>query len=333
MYYDERYKFYKIFFMTKYNIVKLFLFLFIIVICVTDLFAQPETEGKKKKQDNKIRVMTIPITIFSKQELKENQREEFIEAGNISVRENNEEQVILSIRSVSNNPITLCILIQENLSSSFNLELRKLSEFIQRLPKGSRVMVAYLRGGVVQVRQKFTEDLEKVANSLRIVASSPLSFPSDPYEGVSEALNRFDAIPTGRRAILLVSDGLDISNPSPVQNVALDRAILRAQRKGVAIYSFYTTSYLTENGGRTLALDAQSSLNKLSEETGGKAFFQGMGTPVSFDPFFKDLSNILERQFALTYLSTHMKKGYYKVQVLSTNPEIRIEHPNGYYYR
>lgn len=318
--------------MTKYNPVKLFLFLFIIFFCITNSFAQPEDEGQKKKQDGKIRVMTIPITIFSKQELKANQREEFVEAGNITIKENNEEQVILSIRSVSNNPITLCILIQENLSSSFNLELKKMSEFIKRLPKGSRVMVAYLRGGVVQIKQKFTEDLDKVSDSLRAVGASSLSSPSDPYEGVSDALNRFDAIPTGRRAILLVSDGLDVLNPSPVQNVALDRAILRAQRKAVAVYSFYTTSSLTENRG-SLALDAQSSLNRLSEETGGKAFFQGMGAPVSFDPFFNDLSNILERQFALTYLSPNMKKGYYKVQVLSSNPEIKIEHPNGYYYR
>jgi hypothetical protein len=45
------------------------------------------------------------------------------------------------------------------------------------------------------------------------------------------------------------------------------------------------------------------------------------------------LNLALNRQFALTYLSTHPKKGYHKVQVTSTNPEIKIEHPKGYYYR
>jgi hypothetical protein len=28
-----------------------------------------------------------------------------------------------------------------------------------------------------------------------------------------------------------------------------------------------------------------------------------------------------------------MKKGYYKVHVSSTNPEVKVEHPKGYYYR
>jgi hypothetical protein len=71
----------------------------------------------------------------------------------------------------------------------------------------------------------------------------------------------------------------------------------------------------------------------LSDETGGRAFFQGSTAPVSFLPFFRDLSILLNRQFLLSYLSTHMKRGYHKVEVLSTNPEVKIEHPKGYYYR
>lgn len=319
--------------MTKSFFVK-FSELFVIgLLCFINSFAQPPENKESKKSDNKVRVMTIPITIFSKQELKENQKEEFVEAGAIVVKENGEEQVILSIKSVSNTPLTLEILIQDNLSSTFNLEIKKLGEFIKRLPKGSRVMVAYLRGGSLQVRQKFTEDLEKVANSLRIVASSATAGPNNPYEGVGDALDRFDALPNGRRAILLISDGLDAFERNSTQSPELERAILKAQRKSVAVYSFYSTTNLTENNNGILSLDAQGALNKLSEETGGRAFFQGTYSPVSFDPFFRDLNTSLDRQFALTYLSTHMKKGYYKLQVLSTNPDVKIEHPKGYYFR
>ncbi|MCB1023005.1 MAG: hypothetical protein KDB79_01350, partial [Acidobacteria bacterium] len=89
----------------------------------------------------------------------------------------------------------------------------------------------------------------------------------------------------------------------------------------------------TETGNRLLIGNGQGSLNRISRETGGKAFFQGSFTPVSYQPFFRDLTMSLNRQFALTYLSTHMKKGYHRVEVLSTNPEVRIEHPKGYYYR
>lgn len=321
--------------MSKFCCTKFFLIFFILLSCFNFSYSQnpEEKENKdKKKQDNKVRTVTIPITIFSKQELKDKQPDEFIEAGNIIVKEDNDDQVVLSIRSVSNAPLALAILIQDNLSSSFNLELKKLAEFIKRLPTGSRVMIAYLRGGSIQIRQKFTEDLEKASEALRIVGSAS-SAPSSPYEGVLEALERFNALPSGRRAILLVSDGLDASNPSPTQSIELDRAILRAQRNSVAVYSFYTTTNLTENNRGLLSLQAQGSLNRLSEETGGRAFFQGSQSPVSFEPFFRDLSTALSRQFALTYLSTHMKKGFHRVQVLSSNPDIKIEHPKGYYYR
>lgn len=302
-----------------------------ILLFSTSSFAQPT-----RRQDNKVRTVTVPISIFSKSELKANRPEEFLEAGNLIVREDGEQQTILSIRDVGNAPLALAILVQDDLSSSFNLEISRLAEFIRRLPRGSRVMVGYLRGGSLQVRQRFTEDLEKAAKSLRVVVSAS-GVSGNPYDGVADAVQRFDALPAGRRAILLISDGFDFSSGasglSSAQSVQLEQAILKAQRRSVAVYSFYTSAAATENGSSILILNAQGSLERLSDETGGRAFFQGSQSPVSFDPFFKDLTLALNRQFALTYLSTHMKKGYHKIQITSTNPQIRIEHPKGYYYR
>lgn len=317
--------------MSKLKFINFLLVLLFISMFLSIGFAQKKD---KKKQDNKVRAMTIPISIFTKQEKKERQYAEFVEVGDLTVKEDNDQQVILSIRSVSNTPLAIAVLIQDDLSSNANLQLKSIADFIRGLPNGSRVMVAYLRGGTIQVRQKFTDDLEKAAKSLRIISGVG---PSNPYVGVEEALERFDALPMGRRAILLVSDGLDVSrgldSSSPTQSVDLDQAILKAQRKSVAVYSFYNAASLTENGNSILVSNAQGSLNRLSDETGGRAFFQGSLSPVSFDPFFRDLNAALNRQFALTYLSTHLKEGYHKVEVNSTNPEVKIEYPKGYYYR
>ncbi len=296
-----------------------------------------EPNKKKKPKDEKTRVVTIPISILTKDEIKEKQTEEFIEAGNIIVKENKDEQLILSIRSVRDSPLTLAVLIQDDLVSQVNLELKKISEFISRLPKGSRVMVAYIRGGSLQVRQKFTEDLEKASKALRIVSGNSIVAANNPFDGIMEATGRFDSIPNGRRAMLVISDGLDASRglqfTSPTESLDLDKAILKAQKRGIAIYSIYSAGSITENASSMVILNGQGSLNKLSEETGGRAFFQGTITPISFDPFFRDINLALNRQFALTYLSNHTKKGYYKIQVLSTNPEIKIEHPKGIYHR
>ena len=289
------------------------------------------------KAEQRVRTVSIPISIFTKEELKEGRIEEFIQIERLIVKEDKEEQTILSIRSVTDAPLALAILIQDDLSSTFNLQLRDLAKFIRSLPSGTRVMVGYIRGGNLQVRQKFTDDLEAAAKSLRITVSSDAVAGRNPYDGVVDALNRFDALPAGRRAVLLVSDGLDvpdgIRNISPAQSVDLDRAILRAQRKSVAVFSFYSPATLTEGGDSRLILTGQGSLLRLSDQTGGRAFFQGSIAPISFEPFFKDLSVLLNRQFLLSYLSTHMRKGYYRVEVSSTNPTVKIEHPKGYYHR
>jgi VWFA-related protein len=296
------------------------------------LLAQPEK--RKDKKDDRVRTVTIPISIFTDRELKADQTEEFLEAGEIEVRENKDDQTVLSIRSVTNTPLHVAFLIQDNLTSNINLQLADIKKFIRALPSDSRVFVGYLRAGTTQARQKFTTDLEKAAKSIRIVSGSTALAPNSPYEGVDEVLDRFDALPTGRRAIVLVSDGFDsLDNSSPAQSADLDRAILKAQRKSVAIYSIYNAGTATESGDQNRILNSQSSLRRLSDETGGRAFFQGTVSPISFEPFFRDLNIMLKRQFALTYLSTHPKKGYYKIEVTSTNPSVRIEHPKGYYYR
>ncbi len=303
----------------------------LISLCASFAFAQ-NTEPQQR-----VRTVTIPISIFTKQELKEGQLDEFVQADRLIVRENNDEQQILSIKSVGDSPLSIAFLIQEDMTSNFNLQIKDIQEFIRGLPKGTRVMVAYLRGGAAEIRQKFTDDLDKAAGSLRIISSSQFAAPRSPYDGVSDTLGRFDAMPAGRRAILLFSDGLDTTNglnlASIMQSSDLDQAILKAQRKSVAVYSFYHPTVLTETSNSILGLGAQGALDKLSDETGGRSFFHGISAPVSFKPFFKDMFMSLNRQFALTYLSTHMKKNYYKVKVSSTNPEIKIEHPRGYYYR
>ncbi len=299
--------------------------------------AQQSGERSRTGSQEDVRVMTIPISIFTEKELEKKKADEFIQAGEITVEEDGDSQEILSIRSVSNQPIALAILIQEDLTMNINNQLKDLAKFITGLPEGSRVMVAYLRGGSLQVRQRFTRDLDEAADSLRIVVGSPAVAPRNPYDGVKDTIKRFEGIPTGRKAILLISDGLDLSNgfasSSPSSSTNLESAILQAQRASIAVYGFYASATFTSSGDSRLINNAQSSLLRIARETGGKAFFQGSVTAVSFEPFFKDLDLALTRQFALSYLSTHMKKGYHSVDVTSTNPVVRITHPKGYYFR
>lgn len=293
--------------------------------------AQPKDPDKQR-----VRTVSIPISIYTKGELEQGQMEEYLQVDRLIVKENNQEQTILSIRGRTDVPISLAILIQDDLTPDFNLHIRDIARFVQNLPHGSRVMVAYLSGGSLDVRQKFTEDLTRAAKSFRIIFGDAAVAPRSPYDGVSEALDRFDALPAGRRAIILVSDGLDlssgISSSSPSQSTTLQSAILKAQRKSVAVFPVFAAT--ASNTNRSFGvMNGQGSLSVLADETGGRAFISGTITPINFEPILKQLNLLIGRQFLLSYLSGNMKKGYYKVNVSSTNPEVKIEHPKGYYYR
>ena len=282
-----------------------------------------------------VRPVTIPITIRAREA---KTRQEMIPADLIVVREDGEEQRILSIRAmggINATPISFAVLIQDDVVSSLSNEIKAIANFIRGLPQGSRVFVGYIRSGSLQVRQKFTTDLERAASALRIPIGSASAAPYNPYVEIIEGLKRFESLPAGRRAMLVISDGLDFSqgidSTSPSLSMDLERAIREAQRQSVAIYSFYApTVTVTSRSHQLLVGNAQSSLQRLSDETGGRAFFQGMGAPVSLDPFLQDLNVSLTRQIALTYLSTHPGRGYHRIEIISEVPGLVIDYPRGY---
>ena len=275
------------------------------------------------------RPVTIPVTIRVKGRVPP---ESELRPVDFTISEDGDPQTILSIRAMgTNSPINLLVLIQDDVVSTVALEIKPLAEFITKLPRGSRVSVGYLRTGSLQIRQKFTSDLEKAARSLRPPLGIASAAPYNPYVELVDALKRFDSQPAGRRAVLMVSDGVDVSRgfDSSFQSVDLDRAISEAQRRAVAIYAFFAPTVAADGNG-TLIPNGQSSLQKLSDQTGGHAFFQGFHAPTSFDPFIRELSAALDRQIALTYLSTHPKKGFHRIKIVSLTPDVELNYPAGY---
>jgi hypothetical protein len=194
-------------------------------------------------------------------------------------------------------PLNLAVLVQDDLVSQVGNELGVTADFIRSLPSGSRVMVGYITTGTLQVRQPFTNDLEKAARSLRIPRSSTSASSFNPYIEVIEALRNFNADWTGKNAVLLISDGLDISrgfdSTSAGHTLDLERAIKQANNRNVAVYAFYAPGVGLTSRNRLAASYGQSSLNRLADDTGGKAFFQGMTGFVTFDSYFDRLRRTL----------------------------------------
>jgi hypothetical protein len=199
-------------------------------------------------------------------------------------------------------PLNIAILVQDDLISRVGNELGVTREFIRSLPAGSRVMVGYITAGSLQVRQPFTTDLGRAASSLRIPIASTSASAYNPYVEVIEALKKFDSGWQGHNAILLISDGLDTSRgfdaTSAGHTLDIDRTISEANRRNTAIFSFYAPSVGLTSRSYLAASYGQSSLNRVSHDTGGRAFFQGTTGFVTFDSYFSRLRAELNRQYA-----------------------------------
>jgi VWFA-related protein len=292
--------------------------------------AQRRTEaGARGDGRRDVRTVTIPVTVSLPERAPQT---EVRYLDDLQVFEDGEKQEILATRGAGRSPLTLAVLIQDDLVSSLSNEIKGIADFIRKLPPGSRVMVGYLSTGSLRVRQKFTGDLDRAAKALRIPLSSTAASPYNPFTLTRDALKRFESQPIGRRAVMLLSDGVDLSrgysNSSPASSVDLQRTVDEAQRLGVAVYSIFAPT--VGGGDQGLVGNGQGSLNRLSEETGGRAFFHGTGAPVSLDHFLRDIDALLSRQFALTYLSTHPEKGFHKVRVVASLTEGEIYFPKGY---
>ena len=196
-------------------------------------------------------------------------------------------------------PVNLAILVQDDLVSHVSNELNITRDFIQSLPEGSQVMVGYIRSGSLQVRQPFTRDLGAAARSLRILVSNTSVSPYNPYVEVLDALRLFDSKNKNPNVVLLISDGLDVSrgfdSASVLNSIDLERAIAEAKRRDVSVFSFYAPSVGLTRRNFLAASWGQSSLNRISDETGGKAFFQGTSDFVTFNPYFERLTRALNQ--------------------------------------
>jgi VWFA-related protein len=314
--------------MTNMRKSKALLITAVVSLLLTGQLVQGQGGQREGRKAGGAKPVTVPVTI----RVRDQKREVEMRFVDYILKEDGEIQTILSIRKPSENPITLAILLQDDLVSSVSTEARGVANFVRRLPPGSRVMIGYIRTGTLDVRRRFTTDLERAAKGVRPPMGLASASPYNPFVEVIEALRRFDSQPLGRRAIIVVSDGLDVSrgidSSSPGLSLDLQRAINEAQRRSVAIYSIYAPSL--NSSGQLLGANGQSCLERLSSETGGKAFFEGMRAPVSFDPFLKEIDASISMQIALTYLSTHPKKGFHRLEIKPLESDIEIRHPSGY---
>lgn len=200
--------------------------------------------------------------------------------------------------------LELFVVIDDSVDTSLGLQFNDLKKFIAGQAPTTLIALGYIRNGSVQVAQDLTTDRGLVAKALHLPIGAGVT--ASPYTAITEMVQHWP--PNGNRhEILLVSSGIDSLQPG-IEDTYLDDAIATAQRAGVQVYSIYASN--AGHFGHTLwrISIAQSNLSRLTDETGGEAYFQGLEMPISFAPYLNQFAERLQHQFNLTFLAKPGKK-------------------------
>ena len=259
---------------------------------------------------------------------------EILETGGVTVTEGHTNLPVVGLQRLTGElaHMQLFVFLDDSTrSSSLSVHFPELRAFLNSLPATTQVAIGYMRNGTFALAQAFTADHQKAADALRLPVAIP-GVNGSPYFALSDLAKHWPSNQsTGRRAVLLLTDGVDrYYDTEFVEDPYVDTSVQDALKGGVAVYSIYLrgAGYYGRSGWVTNF--AQSHLLEVSQETGGHAYFQDFSDPVSIAPFLKDFHDRLEHQYRLTFEAKD-EHGMHSVKLRTELPGLKIEGPSRMY--
>jgi len=214
-------------------------------------------------------------------------------------------------------PVQIAILIDDGLRGSFGTQLNDIRRFVSELvSEHAMVGVAYMRNGRADFGGGgFTSDPDLVEKQLRLpMAGGGIS--GSPYFCLQDLLKNWPGNYSGPRAVLMITNGIDLYNGAPTPNNQsspyVQSAIQDAQKAGVPVYSIYYGRFDVHLGYGSFS--GQSYLGDLADGTGAQTFNQGSLNPPSIAPYLKDFEKSLNESWLLQFQTGSRKLQSLKIQ-------------------
>ena len=150
------------------------------------------------------------------------------------------------------------------------------------------------------------------------------------YDAVYLAANEKLRGEVGRKAIVLITDGIDQGS-----RLKLSEALNMAQRADSIIYSIYyvdPSAYRGRGGGIWIGgAPSNSDLKRMSEETGGHLFH--VDRKHTLEDAFKELQEELRTQYSIGYTPTNENKdgGFRKLEIRVRDKDQKVQARKGYF--
>ncbi|MGQ9898096.1 MAG: VWA domain-containing protein [Acidobacteriota bacterium] len=298
--------------------------------------AVPQNDGSDPDDtgEDTLRIQTQLVTVPFAVVDKRNRYINDLTAQDVEVLENGKPQEIFSFTREQDLPLTFALVFDISGSQQYSIAEQRMAAkaFLRqtlRPEKDLAGVVTFRRD--IEVRQKLTANLaalERAVDDVRFESGRYVYGGSPPLDPSITGTSLYDTVyvvsgemlprEAGRRVIILLTDGEDTTS-----RYKLNDAIDMALRSDVQVYAIGIPGGVPNGfGGVTITGLDRRTLERLCEETGGRAFFPR--SPADYAATFQQIETDLRQQYILTYIpSDATRDGSFRAIT------IKVLHPGG----
>lgn len=186
------------------------------------------------------------------------------------------------------------------------------------------------------VRYRFTDTLTTSSRSELVAALGQLTIPDQfatlLYSAIRESSNNVMSKQSGRKAIILLTDGVAFKDPA-----SLESAVESAQRADTILYSIrFSDPVEAYRPLRAAVLAAakergKQELERMAKETGGVSY--AVTKSQSIEAIYAQIENSLRNQYSISYTPPRAAADgkYHKIKLTATDRHLIVDTRDGYY--
>jgi hypothetical protein len=211
--------------------------------------------------------------------------------------------------------IELVLLIDDSARSSLGTQMEEIAGFVKTLPPNIKLAIGYMQNGRSTFAAPFSADRKQALSALHLPGGSP-GYSTSPYFCLSDLAKNWPSNDAeARREVVMVTDGVDTyQRRFDPDDPYVQTAEADAVKAHLVVYAIYWANRGRADSTEVANNAGQNLMVELTEATGGKSFWQGMGNPVSFEPYFDELTRRLRNQYELGFVSP--SKGKAEVETM-----------------
>ena len=266
--------------------------------------ATPAAEQDDDLETVRIPLVRLPITVVDKK----GQPVAGLTASDFQILEDKRPQqfeLLSKIEELERLPVYIGVLMDTSASTAGKLKFEKEAalNFIHTVARLRKDKVAFLTfDHEVNLRQDFTDKLDLLDKAINAVQKP--GHHTALYDAIWMMCNeKMRNVGAGRRALVVITDGDDTYSRATLQE-----AIDIAQRTETVIFAISTKGGFAASAvagveAGTVKDSGDKEITRLSEETGGRAFFTG--DMLALERSFTRIAKEIRSQYIATYRPTN----------------------------